>query len=90
MSPSVISGHIYRTIGASPSSCAGSCLCDHLSKPTRYRGARAAYPELKGDEQSPVHKWTSLLLGLAPSGGYLAAGITVGAGGLLHHLFTLA
>jgi len=32
---------------------------------------------------------TSPLLGLAPGGGYLAAGITTGAGGLLHHLFTI-
>ncbi len=30
-----------------------------------------------------------LLLDLAPCGGYLAAGITACAGGLLHHLFTL-
>lgn len=29
------------------------------------------------------------LLGLAPGGGYLATGITTGAGGLLHHLFTI-
>ncbi len=31
----------------------------------------------------------SLLLGLAPGGGYLAASIAGRAGGLLHHLFTL-
>ena len=31
----------------------------------------------------------SSLLGLAPSGGYLATHITARAGGLLHHLFTL-
>jgi hypothetical protein len=30
----------------------------------------------------------SLLLGLAPGGGYLAARVTTRAGGLLHHLFT--
>ena len=29
------------------------------------------------------------LLGLAPSGGYLAARITTDAGGLLHHHFTM-
>src|SRR3989304_6693850 len=29
------------------------------------------------------------LLGLAPGGGCLAAGIAAGAGGLLHHLFIL-
>ena len=32
---------------------------------------------------------TSSLLGLAPAGGCLAAGIAAGAGGLLHHLFTM-
>ena len=31
----------------------------------------------------------SSLLGLAPSGGYLAIHITADAGGLLHHLFTI-
>src|SRR5574339_967580 len=31
----------------------------------------------------------SSLLGLAPGGGYLAIHITVDAGGLLHHLFTI-
>jgi len=31
----------------------------------------------------------SSLLGLAPGGGYLAARVTTGAGGLLHHLFTI-
>jgi len=31
----------------------------------------------------------SPLLGLAPDGGYLAIYITVNAGGLLHHLFTM-
>ena len=31
----------------------------------------------------------SPLLGLAPGGGYLAARITAGAGGPLHHLFTI-
>ena len=32
---------------------------------------------------------SSSLLGLASDGGYLAADITIDAGGLLHHLFTL-
>ena len=32
---------------------------------------------------------TPLLLGLAPDGGCLAVHITMDAGGLLHHLFTL-
>src|SRR5512140_844512 len=32
----------------------------------------------------------SSLLGLAPGGGYLAIHITADAGGLLHHLFTIA
>jgi len=30
------------------------------------------------------------LLNLAPDGGYLAVSVTTHAGGLLHHLFTLA
>ena len=34
-------------------------------------------------------KTNSSLLGLAPDGGYLAAHITMCAGGLLHHLFTI-
>jgi hypothetical protein len=67
----------------------GIDLSDHLSRPTRYRGAHATYPELKEDEQPPVRIRTSLLLGLAPDGGYLAVDITANAGGLLHHLFTL-
>jgi hypothetical protein len=33
---------------------------------------------------------SSSLLDLAPGGGCLAACITTGAGGLLHHLFTIA
>ncbi len=67
----------------------GIDLSDHLSRPARHREAHAAYPELKEDEQSPARKRTSLLLGLAPDGGCLAADITANAGGLLHHLFTL-
>src|SRR4030067_23912 len=55
----------------------------------RYRRAPAAYPELRGDGPSPARKRTSLLLGLAPSGGCLAGPIAGPAGGLLHHLFTL-
>ena len=35
------------------------------------------------------HKVTSLLLDLAPHGGYRFEDITTFAGGLLHHLFTL-
>jgi len=38
---------------------------------------------------SPLPRRDSRLLGLAPGGGCLAAGIAAGAGGLLHHLFTL-
>jgi len=34
-------------------------------------------------------KTDSSLLGLAPDGGYLAVHITMNAGGLLHHLFTI-
>lgn len=63
---------------------------DHLSRPTRHRGVRAAYPELEGDEPPPTRKRVSLLLGLAPDGGYLAVDIAADAGGLLPRLFTLA
>jgi hypothetical protein len=66
------------------------CLCDHPSRPMRCRRAQAAYPELKGGKRPPTHAWASLLLGLAPDGGCLAADIAADAGGLLHHLFTLA
>ena len=54
----------------------------------RCRMARAAYPTLKVGEQ-PTAPRGLRLLGLAPGGGCLAAGIAAGAGGLLHHLFTL-
>jgi hypothetical protein len=51
------------------------CLDGHLSgQPTR-----------NSNDASSV----SSLLGLAPGGGYLAACITAGAGGLLHLLFTI-
>ena len=51
------------------------CLDDHLSvQPTR-----------DSNDASRV----SSLLGLAPGGGYLAADIAAGAGGLLHRLFTI-
>ncbi len=43
----------------------------------------------KGAGHSPARR-PSFLLGLAPGGGYLAAPVTRNAGGLLHHLFTLA
>lgn len=55
----------------------------------RHRRAQAAYPGLRGSEQLPVQKRTSSLLGLAPNSGCLAADIAAGAGGPLHHLFTL-
>ena len=64
-------------------------LGNHLSGPARHRGARAAYPGLKESEPPPARRRASPLLGLAPGGGCLAAGIAAGAGGLLHHLFTL-
>jgi hypothetical protein len=52
------------------------------------QSTRSCGPYDPGDEQSPPEGL--LLLDLAPSGGYLAAGIAAHAGGLLHHLFTLA
>lgn len=65
----------------------------------RRRAARCSLPGA-----DPFHAWKryvwrraashrpqtkSLLLGLAPGGGYLATRITARAGGLLHHLFTI-
>ncbi len=41
-----------------------------------------------GGEQPPPEGLP--LLDLAPAGGYLAVNVTIYAGGLLHHLFTLA
>ena len=75
------------------------CLGDHLSGRHVAIPLDAAYPGL-APSRWRVHIWrraasrrpqtTSSLLGLAPSGGYLATHITARAGGLLHHLFTLA
>lgn len=59
----------------------------HLQQPTRRL-------PLNGEETGrlPANRngQPSLLLGLAPDGGYLAAVVAYCAGGLLHHLFTLA
>ncbi len=46
-------------------------------------------PGARGERAVPHRSAVSLLLGFAPDGGCLAADITVDAGGLLHHLFTL-
>lgn len=58
----------------------------HLQQPTRRL-------PLNGEETGrlPANRngQPSLLLGLAPDGGYLAAVVAYCAGGLLHHLFTL-
>src|SRR3990170_2124232 len=58
----------------------------------RCRRALAAYPRLSGSSRSAPHggPCSSPLFGLAPDGGCLAADIAAGAGGLLHHRFTLA
>ena len=42
-----------------------------------------------GSRAAPARKRASLLLDLAPHGGYLAKGIAAFAGGLLLHRFTL-
>ena len=65
----------------------------------RLRTVQAAYPRLYPRQDGPcggTSEQLKPLLGLAPSGGCLAARITTGAGGLLHmrssnerHLFTL-
>ena len=74
------------------------CLGDHLSGRYVAIPLDATYPGL-APSRWRVHIWrraasrrpqtTSSLLGLAPSGGYLATHITARAGGPLHHLFTL-
>ncbi len=66
----------------------------------RHRAARCGLPGAGLYHKRERHVWRravshrprtiSPLLGLAPGGGYLAARITAGAGGLLHHLFTIA
>jgi hypothetical protein len=48
------------------------------------------YPLWGRERVTPRSNGPSLLLGLAPSGGCLAAPVARCAGGLLHHLFTLA
>ena len=61
----------------------------HLD-PTSPRGS-SSLPEAREERAAPrPHKRALPLLGLAPGGGCLAADIAAGAGGLLHHLFTLA
>ena len=61
-----------------------------------HHAPRAAYPGLWRDGRRetssfPAGRTAALpLLGLAPGGGCLAARIAADAGGLLHHLFTLA
>ena len=59
----------------------------------RCRAPQAAYPGLKGSKPLPgpgTEARTSPLLGLALGGVCLAEAVTSPAGGLLHHLFTLA
>src|SRR4051794_32941119 len=57
-------------------------VAGHLQQPTRELG-RAAL-ERSRERWSPT-----VLLGLAPRGVYRASAVTCGAGGLLHHRFTL-
>src|SRR5206468_1426806 len=57
----------------------------------RCRQALAAYPQASGGQPSNAcaeAPW-DFLLGLAPGGVYRATPVTRGAGGLLHHRFTL-
>ena len=65
----------------------------------RHRAARCSLPGAGSSHKREGHmrrravshrpRTISLLLGLAPGGGYLATCITADAGGLLHHLFTI-
>ena len=67
------------TVGDHPSPAA---VADNLQRPTRELG-RAALGRSRG-------RWLPIaLLGLAPRGVYLASAVACGAGGLLHHRFTL-
>jgi hypothetical protein len=66
-----------------PASSLPRCLGDHLSGTAVSR--RLEQPTRTSNETSRL----SILLGLAPNRGCLAAGIAACAGGLLHHLFTL-
>ena len=54
-----------------------------------YPSALAVYPEMVGKGAFPAAEAASLLLDLAPHGGYRSGRITAAAGGLLHHLVTL-
>ena len=54
-----------------------------------YPAALAVYPEMVGKRAFPAAGAASLLLDLAPHGGYRSGRIAAPAGGLLHHLFTL-
>ena len=61
----------------------------HLD-PASPRGS-SSLPEAQEERAAPRPPKCALpLLGLAPDGGCLAADIATGAGGLLHHLFTLS
>ena len=59
----------------------GTAVADSLVRPTREH--RAGHPRSLAQETSGSP------LGLAPGGVYRAAAVTCGAGGLLHHRFTL-
>lgn len=59
-----------------------------ISSPLLPRGS-SSLPGIQRRRAAAGPQGTSSLLGLAPDGGCLAAGIAACAGSLLHHLFTL-
>jgi len=54
-----------------------------------YLGQRSRVSSVQPTRNSDATSRRLFLLGLAPGGGCLAAGIAARAGGLLHHLFSL-
>jgi len=61
-----------------------------LELPTASGSPPESYPYAGRARVVPRPDGPSFLLGLAPDGGCLATPVTRRAGGLLHHLFTLA
>lgn len=87
--------HSVSATGLSQYNCESSQEApgDHLSRPcvsARLMQPTRNFTRRGGDEQPPwISSIHSSLLGLAPGGGCLAAGIAADAGGLLHRRFTV-
>ncbi len=75
-----------------PDSVAPEGAGGHPSATVVANGLRASacdLPDDSGEQPSNAVTGPKALLGLAPGGVYLATPVTWGAGGLLHHRFTL-